>query len=126
MAGFLTLTKRIDFAGIEKEFVRGVKEAVEVNTSQMAQAVKSNIVRRDNIDTGTYLEGVNHKTEVEGKGTSVTGIVESDVSGNPHGHRGYAVFLEQGTARHMAFPNFTDALEQYSTQMVEKLNRIRV
>lgn len=126
MAGFLTITKKVNFSAIEKEFVGKVKDAVTTNTNQMKNEVRSNILRRGNVETGTYKDGLKAKTEVEGKGTSVTGIVESDVSGNPDGHRGYAVFLETGTSRHPAFPNFTDALDVYSEVMADKLKRIDV
>ena len=120
------VTLKINFEKIAEDFVKNTFKANEKNTEQMRQAVKSNIAGRGNIDTSTLINNLQSRTTISQKGNISTGVVESNVKSNPKGHRGYAVDLEYGTEDTRAYPNFRDALEEYSKVIEEKLDSINI
>lgn len=77
---------------------------------QMENQVIANIVRNDNIDTGTLVSNLER-----GSGDNFA-WVESDTQPNPD-HSGYAPALELGTYKSKAYPNFQDALETQEKRM---------
>lgn len=127
MARFVVeVTKKIDFEGIYEKWTSDVEKATTKNTEQMKMAVEQNITNRGNIDTWTLVNNIQSRTTSSTKGNISTGVVESNVRSNPKGHRGYAVDLEYGTSRTMAYPNFRDALDEYGQVMFEKVKNISI
>lgn len=114
----IDITKKINFDKLIDHWLDETERAMETNTMQMRQAVKYNIHANDNIDTSTLISNLEAETKVSSGGRISYGIVSSNVSSHPEGHRGYAPILE----RHYA--NFMPALEDYSEQMLEKLKNI--
>lgn len=114
------ITKKINFDKIIENWLDETERANEKNTMQMRQAVKYNIQAHDNIDTSTLIINLQAETKVSSGGRISYGIVSSDVSSHPEGHKGYAPILERN------YPNFIPALEDYAEQMVEKLRNIDI
>ena len=114
------VTKKIDFDKIIDDWLDETERAVEKRTMQMRQAVKYNIHAHDNIDTSTLISNLKAETKVSSGGRISYGIVESDVSGHPEGHRGYAPIVERN------YPNFIPAMEEYSELLLESLKDISI
>lgn len=122
----IEVTKKIDFDGIADKWFSDVDAAVTKLAPQMKLAVESNIRGRDNIDTGTLVENLRDRTTTSKKGNISSAIVESNVRSNPKGHRGYAPVLEYGSSDTRAYPNFRDALEEYSIIAFDKVSDIKI
>ncbi|WAX12411.1 hypothetical protein EC99P1_00086 [Enterococcus phage EC99P1] len=114
------IIKKVDFDKLIDHWLDETERAMEKNTMQMRQAVKYNIQANGNIDTSTMISDIETETKVSSGGRISYGIVKSNVSGNPKGHRGYAPIVER------YYPNFIPALEDYTEQMVEKLMNINL
>lgn len=127
MARFMIeVTKEVPFNRIAEKWVDASFKANQKNTEQMRQAVRENIVNRGNIDTTTLMNNLQSRTTESVKGNISIGVVESNVRSNPKGHRGYAIPLEYGTNDTRAYPNFRDALDEYSKVIYEKLSSIKI
>ena len=112
--------KKINFDKLIDDWMDETERAMDTNTHQLRQAVKYNIHAHDNIDTSTLISNLEAETKVSRGGRISYGIVKSNVSGNPKGHRGYAPIVERN------YPNFIPALEEYTDRMLDKLMKINI
>lgn len=123
MAGVsIEVVKKINF---DKKAWKMMKELSNISTvrgEQMTDAVMANIIRHDNIDTGTLIDNLKTEKELTPKEMSIE--TSSDVSSHPEGHSGYAPLLEYGTGRTRPYPNFIPVLDVITPLVMRDLGDI--
>ena len=123
MAGVtIEVVKRINFDKKAWDMMKKLSEISTTRREQMTDAVMANIIRHDNIDTGTLIDNLKTEKQLDPKEMSIE--TSSDVSSHPEGHRGYAPLLEYGTGRTRPYPNFIPVLDTITPLVMKDLGDI--